>query len=177
MFNGVQLININLDNLDDRFAKIITKLYSKLLFNYTTSRNPRGKFSVNIVLEEAHRYVQNDNDINIIGYNIFDRITKEGRKYGTLLTFITQRPSELSTTALSQCANYIVFRVFHPEDLNIVRSMSTNVSSETLEKIKGLNPGTAFCFGTGFKIPTLVMFTLPRPLPESTSLKISELWY
>lgn len=177
MFNGVQLININLDNLDDRFAKIITKLYSKLLFNYTTSRNPRGKFSVNIVLEEAHRYVQNDNDINIIGYNIFDRITKEGRKYGTLLTFITQRPSELSTTALSQCANYIVFRVFHPEDLNIVRSMSTNVSSETLEQIKGLNPGTAFCFGTGFKIPTLVMFTLPRPLPESTSLKISELWY
>ena len=177
MFNGVQLININLDNLDDRFAKIITKLYSKLLFNYTTSRNPRGKFSVNIVLEEAHRYVQNDNDINIIGYNIFDRITKEGRKYGTLLTFITQRPSELSTTALSQCANYIVFRVFHPEDLNIVRSMSTNVSSETLEKIKGLNPGTAFCFGTGFKISTLVMFTLPRPLPESTSLKISELWY
>ena len=177
MFNGVQLININLDNLDDRFAKIITKLYSKLLFNFTTSRNPRGKFSVNIVLEEAHRYVQNDNDINIIGYNIFDRITKEGRKYGTLLTFITQRPSELSTTALSQCANYIVFRVFHPEDLNIVRSMSTNVSSETLEKIKGLNPGTAFCFGTGFKIPTLVMFTLPRPLPESTSLKISELWY
>ena len=177
MFNGVQLININLDNLDDRFAKIITKLYSKLLFNFTTSRNPRGKFSVNIVLEEAHRYVQNDNDINIIGYNIFDRITKEGRKYGTLLTFITQRPSELSTTALSQCANYIVFRVFHPEDLNIVRSMSTNVSSETLEQIKGLNPGTAFCFGTGFKIPTLVMFTLPRPLPESTSLKISELWY
>ena len=177
MFNNTQLINVNLSFLDDRFAKVMTKLYSKLLFNYTTSREPRGQFSINIILEEAHRYVQNDNDINIIGYNIFDRITKEGRKYGTLLTFITQRPSELSTTALSQCANYIVFRVFHPEDLNIVRSMSTNVAGETLEQIKALNPGTAFCFGTGFKIPTLVMFGLPNPLPESTSLKISELWY
>ena len=177
MFNGTQLVNINLSFLDDRFAKVMTKLYSKLLFNYTTTLEPRGKFSVNIILEEAHRYVQNDNDINVIGYNIFDRITKEGRKYGTLLTFITQRPSELSTTALSQCANYIVFRVFHPEDLNIVKSMSTNVAEETLEQIKALNPGTAFCFGTGFKIPTLVLFGLPSPLPESTSLKINELWY
>ena len=177
MFKDTQLVNVNLSYLDDRFAKVMTKLYSKLLFNYTTTREVRGQFSVNIILEEAHRYVQNDNDINVIGYNIFDRITKEGRKYGTLLTFITQRPSELSTTALSQCANYIVFRIFHPEDLNIVRSMSTNVAGETLEQIKALNPGTAFCFGTGFKIPTLVVFSLPNPLPESTSLKISDLWY
>ena len=177
MFQNTQLININLSYLDDRFAKVITKLFSKLFFEYTTNIIPRGSFSVNIILEEAHRYVQNDNDINVIGYNIFDRIAKEGRKYGTLLTFITQRPSELSKTALSQCANYIVFRVFHPEDLDIVRSMSTNVAMETLEQVKALNPGTAFCFGTGFKIPTLVMFDLPSPLPESTSLNISELWY
>ena len=177
MFQNTQLININLSYLDDRFAKVITKLFSKFFFEYTTNIIPRGSFSVNIILEEAHRYVQNDNDINVIGYNIFDRITKEGRKYGTLLTFITQRPSELSKTALSQCANYIVFRVFHPEDLDIVRSMSTNVAMETLEQVKALNPGTAFCFGTGFKIPTLVMFDLPSPLPESTSLNISELWY
>ena len=177
MFQNTQLININLSYLDDRFAKVITKLFSKLFFEYTTNIIPRGSFSVNIILEEAHRYVQNDNDINVIGYNIFDRITKEGRKYGTLLTFITQRPSELSKTALSQCANYIVFRVFHPEDLDIVRSMSTNVAMETLEQVKALNPGTAFCFGTGCKIPTLVMFDLPSPLPESTSLNISELWY
>ena len=177
MFQNTQLININLSYLDDRFAKVITKLFSKLFFEYTTNIIPRGSFSVNIILEEAHRYVQNDNDINVIGYNIFDRITKEGRKYGTLLTFITQRPSELSKTALSQCANYIVFRVFHPEDLDIVRSMSTNVAMETLEQVKAFNPGTAFCFGTGFKIPTLVMFDLPSPLPESTSLNISELWY
>ena len=177
MFGSTQLINIDLSYLDDRFAKIITKLFSKLLFNYTTKLISRGKFSVNIILEEAHRYVQNDNDINIIGYNIFDRITKEGRKYGTLLTFITQRPSELSTTALSQCSNFIVFRVFHPRDLEIVRSMSTNVSLETISQIKSLNPGTAFCFGVVFKIPTLVMFDLPNPLPESTSLKVNELWY
>ncbi len=172
-----QLININLSNVDDRFAKILTKLYSKLFFTYTTKLNPRGSFSINIILEEAHRYVQNDNDINIIGYNIFDRITKEGRKYGTLLTFITQRPSELSSSSLSQCSNFIVFRIFHPKDLEIVKGISTNLTEEGVEKLKTLNPGTAICFGTGFKIPLIVKMELPVPLPESTSLKINGLWY
>lgn len=177
LFSNIQLIDIDLSYLDDRFAKTITKLYSKLLFNYTTGLEKRGSFSINIILEEAHRYVQNDNDINIIGYNVFDRITKEGRKYGTLLTFITQRPSELSITALSQCTNFIVFKMFYPKDLEIVRNMSINVAESTIEQIKTLNPGTAFCFGSGFKMPLLVDFLLPNPMPESTSLKINKLWY
>ncbi len=177
MFLNNQLVNINLSYFDDKFAKTITKLYSKLLFNYTTHLTNRGEVSFNIILEEAHRYVQNDSDVEIIGYNIFDRITKEGRKYGTLLTFITQRPSELSTTALSQCANFIVFRMYHPKDLEIVRSMSTNVSATTIEQVKSLNPGTAFAFGTGFKIPTLIVFDLPKPMPESTSINIANIWF
>lgn len=174
---NVQLIDINLSHVDDRFAKVLTKLFSKLFFNYTNRLQKRGSFPINIILEEAHRYVQNDNDINIIGYNIFDRITKEGRKYGTLLTFITQRPCELSSTALSQCSNFIVFRIFHPNDFEIVKNISTNVDMESLEKLKTLNSGTCLAFGTGFKIPLLVNLKLPSPMPESTSLKLSELWY
>ena len=174
---NVQLIDINLSHVDDRFAKVLTKLFSKLFFNYTNRLQKRGSFPINIILEEAHRYVQNDNDINIIGYNIFDRITKEGRKYGTLLTFITQRPCELSSTALSQCSNFIVFRIFHPNDFEIVKNISTNVDIESLEKLKTLNSGTCLAFGTGFKIPLLVNLELPSPMPESTSLKLSELWY
>lgn len=177
MFIKNNLVNIDLCDIDDDFAKVLTKIYSKLLFNYTTSLEKRGSLSFNIILEEAHRYVQNDNDINIIGYNIFDRITKEGRKYGTLLTFITQRPSELSTTSLSQCANFIVFRVFHPADLEIVRTMSTNVSMANIEQIKSLSPGSAFAFGVGFKIPILVNFELPNPIPESTSVNVKNIWF
>lgn len=177
LFNQTQIINIDLSNLDDHFAKTLTKLLSKLMFNYTTSINNRGYYAINIILEEAHRYVQNDNDINVIGYNIFDRITKEGRKYGTMLTFITQRPSELSTTALSQCANFIAFRITHPNDLNMVKSISSNVSIETIEQLKSLNPGTALCFGNGFKIPTMIKFNLPSPMPISSSVDISNIWY
>ena len=105
-----------------------------------------------IILEEAHRYVQNDNDINTIGYNIFDRITKEGRKYGVILGLITQRPSELSNTALSQCSNYLVLRMFHPADLEIVKNITHSISETDVERLKTLRPGVALCFGNAFNI-------------------------
>ena len=56
----------------------------------------------------------NDIDKEMLGYNIFERITKEGRKYAVLLGLISQRPSELSTTALSQCSNFLMFKLLHP---------------------------------------------------------------
>ena len=172
-----QIINMNLNYIDERFAKILTKIFTKMFFDYTTDLEHRASFPVHIILEEAHRYVQNDSDIHVLGYNIFDRITKEGRKYGVLLGLITQRPSELSNTALSQCSNFIAFRMFHPDDLTIISNISSNVSLETVEKLKSLVPGTAMVFGTSFKLPLLVKLELPDPMPQSTSVDIKNLWY
>ncbi len=172
-----QLVNMNFSHIDDRFAKVLTKIYAKLFFNYATKLDVRASFPIHIILEEAHRYVQNDSDLNIIGYNIFDRITKEGRKYGVILGFITQRPSELSTTSLSQCSNFLVFRMFHPEDLNIISSMSANVTTETIEKLKTLRPGTAMAFGTAFKVPVIAKLDLPDPMPESTNVDLTNSWF
>ncbi len=172
-----QIINMNLNYIDERFAKILTKIYTKMFFDFTTELEHRASYPIHIILEEAHRYVQNDNDIDILGYNIFDRITKEGRKYGVLLGLVTQRPSELSNTALSQCSNFIAFRMFHPEDLRIISNISSNVSEETVEKLKNLTPGTAMVFGVSFKLPLLTKLELPNPMPQSTSVNIKELWY
>ena len=174
---NVQLVDVNLSFIEDSFAKCLTKIFSRVFFEHTTSLQNRGSFPIHIVLEEAHRYVQNDSDINVLGYNIFDRITKEGRKYGTILGFVTQRPNELSKTALSQCSNFVVFRLFYPEDLEIVKGISSNVTDETLEKIKTLKPGMGLVFGTAFKVPLLVKFSLPNPMPISTSIKIDKVWY
>ena len=65
----------------------------------------------------------------------------------------------------------------HPKDFEIVKNISTNITEETLEKLKTLNPGTALVFGSGFKIPLLVSLDLPTPMPESTSLSLDKLWY
>ena len=133
-----QIIDFNINYVDDRFAKALTKIYSKLLFDYSTSLKRRASLPFHIILEEAHRYVQNDMDVEILGYNIFERITKEGRKYGVILGLISQRPSELSETVLSQGANFLIFRMLHPVDLKYISEMVPNMTDEILTKLKKL---------------------------------------
>ena len=172
-----QIININISYLDDRFAKTICKIYSKLLFDFTSKLSDRGSFPVHLILEEAHRYVQNDSDIKILGYNIFDRIAKEGRKYGVILGLISQRPSELSETALSQCSDFLIFKMQHPYDVSFIRQMVPNITDEIVEKMKGLQPGTCIAFGSAFKLPVIVKLEMPQPQPLSQNVDISRLWY
>ncbi len=172
-----QIINFNINYIDDRLAKTITKIYAKLLFDYSKNMEQKASFPFHIILEEAHRYVQNDNDIYLLGYNIFDRITKEGRKYGVLLGLITQRPSELSETAISQCSNFLIFKVQHPKDVGYIKEMVPNITEEEIKKIKMLPPGMCMAFGSGFKLPVLVKFALPNPEPNSRSANITETWF
>lgn len=172
-----QVINLELSELDERFAAVITKLLSKIFFDFATTLEQRASFPIHMIVEEAHRYIKDDKDTSVIGYNIFDRITKEGRKYGVILGVITQRPSELSPTVLSQCSNFLVFRMFYPKDLEIVSSISSNMSIELMEKVKTLRPGSAIAFGGAFKLITLIDFNLPKPKPESSNINISEVWY
>ena len=172
-----QIINFNINYIDDRLAKTITKIHSKLLFDYAKSLEKKATYPFHIVLEEAHRYVQNDNDTYLLGYNIFDRITKEGRKYGVLLGLITQRPSELSETAISQCSNFLIFKVQHPKDVNYIKEMVPNITEETVKKIKLLPPGMCMAFGSGFKVPVIVKFDMPNPAPNSASCDITNSWF
>ena len=139
-----QIINFNINYIDDRFAKVIVKIYSKLLFDYIVKLPKRASMPFHIVLEEAHRYVQDDIDRKILGYNIFDRIAKEGRKYGILLGLISQRPSELSETAVSQCFNFAVFKMFHPADIKFISSAISGMSDAMMNRIKILNCRVCF---------------------------------
>jgi len=172
-----QVVNFNINYVDDRFAKNLVKIYSKFLFDYTVSLNQRTSMPFHIVLEEAHRYVQNDSDVNILGYNIFERITKEGRKYGLLLGIVSQRPSELSETTISQCSNFLVFKMFHPKDLQFIKDIISSADITVTNKIKTLHPGTCIMFGTAFKMPTIAILDRPNPEPLSQSCDINKTWY
>ncbi len=177
MGEPVQIINMNFNFIEERFAKILTKLYSKLFFQYVANLEPRGSYPIHIILEEAHRYVTKDNDDEIIGYNIFDRITKEGRKYGIILGLVTQRPSELSVTALSQCSNFIIFRMFHPNDIKIISSISTSITEKDLKQLRLLRSGYALVYGSAFPIPIITKLDFPDPAPNSFNIKITDSWY
>lgn len=172
-----QIINFNINYVDDRFAKSITKIFSKFLFDYAKGMSKRTTLPFHIVLEEAHRYVQNDNDVALLGYNIFERITKEGRKYGIMLGLISQRPSELSETTLSQCSNFLIFKMLHPRDIDYIKEIVPNITAEVVKRLRILQPGTCIAFGNAFKVPVIVKFEMPNPAPTSESCDVSKIWF
>lgn len=171
-----QIVNFNLEDADDRLSKTIVKIYAKLFFDFTKRLNERASIPFHLVLEESHRYVQNDNDNFLLGYNIFERIAKEGRKFGMLLFLISQRPVELSETVISQCSNFLIFKMTHPRDLEYMEKMLPNMSAEIMEKQKSLQPGTCVAFGRAFSIPMIVKMPLPNPEPYSTNADIVGRW-
>ena len=172
-----QIINFNINYVDDRIAKVITKILSRMLFIKASETKPRGSHAYHIIIEEAHRYVQKDSDIELLGYNIFERISKEGRKYGVFLALITQRPSELSDTCVSQCANFIILRIVHPVDLKYIKEMIPNISEEVVSQLKNLKAGNCIAFGQAFKVPTVMYFELPNPSPLSNNVDLKSVWY
>lgn len=171
-----QMVNFNLDDVDDDFAKVITKIYSRLVFEFAKGLKDRASIPFHIVVEEAHRYIQNDTDRFLIGYNIFERIAKEGRKYGVLLGLISQRPVELSDTVISQCSNFLIFKMNHPTDVDYIRKMVPNISDEIVEKQKTLQAGTCLGFGMAFKIPLICKLEMPNPAPWSGNCDVVTVW-
>lgn len=171
-----QIINFNLEDVEDWFAKVVVKLYTKMLFNFAKRLKARASIPFHIFVEEAHRYVQNDGDVELIGYNIFERAAKEGRKYGLIFNLISQRPVEISDTVISQCANFLIFKITHPRDLDYITKMLPNISADIVEKQKTLQPGTCMAFGGAFKIPTIVRMKMPDPAPSSSSCDVYNTW-
>lgn len=171
-----QIININLEDIDDVYAKVIVKIFCRLLFEYSKALEKRASIPFHLFLEEAHRYIQKDNDTFLIGYNIFDRIAKEGRKYGVILDIISQRPVEISDTVIAQCSNFLIFKMTHPLDIKYIEEMLPNISSDIVEKQKVLQPGTCVGFGGAFKIPMIVKLEMPNPMPYSSNCDVSSCW-
>ena len=171
-----QIVNFNLEDVDDRFARSIVKIFGRLFLRYTRSLSDRASFPIHMILEEAHRYVIENDDKKILGYNIFERIAKEGRKYGLIMDLITQRPTELSSNVISQCANFIIFKINHPQDLDYIAASVPNMSEDIVEKQKTLQPGTCIAFGKIFKIPMIVKMEKANPEPSSSNCQIFNNW-
>ena len=171
-----QIINFNLEDIDDRLAKTMVKIYSKMLFTFTKYLPSRGSIPFHILLEESHRYVQNDTDNYLLGYNIFERIAKEGRKFGLIINLVSQRPVELSETVISQISNFLIFKMTHPRDLEYIKKMLPNMSAEIMEKQKSLQPGMCVAFGKAFKVPMIIKLPLPNPEPHSSNVDVVKIW-
>ena len=171
-----QIINVNLEGIDDNLAKVIVKILSKMLFDFAKSRTDRASIPFHLFIEEAHRYVVKDNDVFLLGYNIFERIAKEGRKYGVILDLVSQRPVEISDTVVSQMSNFLILKMTHPKDLEYIEKLLPNISGDVIDKLNSLQPGTLVAFGNAFKIPLLIKMDMPDPTPYSSNCDIVNRW-
>ena len=173
-----QVIIIDLNSANDEMVEVISCVLSRLIFEKLREAKDRNKFPVNLVLEEAHRYISKDagkvfGDAN----RIFERIAKEGRKYGMFLLVSSQRPSELSKTVLSQCSNFIVHRIQNPEDLSHIRQITPHISETILRRMPSIPTQHALIFGHAVNLPTTFKVNEAEPKPKSDNNEISRNWF
>jgi hypothetical protein len=127
-----------------------------------------------IVLEEAHNYLKAGE--NSISSRAVQSIAKEGRKYGVGLALVTQRPSELDETVLSQCGTIIALRMNNTKDRGHIRSAIQDELQTMIDLLPSLRTGEGIISGEGVKIPSRVQFYKLLNAPKSSDPIVSEKW-
>jgi len=174
----IQIIIIDLSMYQDEIIEVISSVLSRILFEGLQRAKPRNEYPVHIIIEEAHRYISEKDSENVFqAKKIFERIAKEGRKYGMSLIISSQRPSELSKTVLSQCSNYIVHRIMNPEDLLYIKRMTPYISEEILNELPYVPRQQALIFGSAVNMPMMFKVREARPKPKSDDNEITKHWY
>lgn len=173
-----QITIIDLNSVEDEVVEVISCVITRMIFERLKDLPGRNTFPVNLVLEEAHRYIAERKTSHFGEANkIFERVAKEGRKYGLFLVVSSQRPSELSKTVLSQCSNFIVHRIQNPDDLNHIRQMTPHISTNILYRLPSVPTQHALVFGSSVQIPTLFRVNDASPLPNSANSDIIKHWF
>ena len=136
-----------------------------------------------LVMEEAHsfihRYSDTDTDsANKLCAKVFEKIAREGRKYGMGLLVSSQRPAELSATVLSQCNSFILHRIVNDRDQEMVRKMVPDNMGNLLNELPQLPTNKAILLGSVVTVPTIVDITeLPREKrPRSETPSFWDVW-
>lgn len=186
--NGAERKNVvivDLSLLASEVLENVTALIGRLLLEFlqrfesdTKAKIARGSFPVVLILEEAQNYIKEKrgNDDESISREVFERIAREGRKYGLGLVVASQRPSELSRTVLSQCNSFIVHRLQNPEDLRYFRDIVPGIYDQLLGQLPALAPRNALVLGECTQAPALIYMREANPTPKSKDPKFYEKW-
>lgn len=133
---------------------------------------------MHFIFDEAHQYIrENFQEERLQSLDVFEKIAREGRKFGLFMIVISQRPSELSQTVLSQCNNYILHRIRNSVDLEFMKRSIPYITGHQLTRLSFLKSGTAILVGEAFSIPIELEILADEKItiPSKTYLP-SELW-
>jgi thymidylate kinase len=171
-----QITIIDVSQLPFEVLETVTALLGRIILDFVSYFIPenRGKYPIVIVLEEAQNYIAEKNDS--IAKTVFERIAREGRKYGISLIVCSQRPSELSKTVLSQCNSFIIHRLQNPEDQKYIRGLISSANADILDQLPIIPQQHAIITGDCVRTPIQVRIDDVNPTPNSHNPKYVENW-
>lgn len=174
---SVQMTIIDLSGLPSEVLSVIVGVLCRLAFEYKYWDKDPNTLPLTLVLEEAHNYLPRADDArHRICLDRAERIAKEGRKYGVNMLVVSQRPSEVSETVLSQCGNFVVLRLTNPSDQAYVRRLLPDFLAVAVDMLPYLRTGEAVLSGEAVEIPTRVRVTRPDPPPRSNDVRYRDGW-
>lgn len=162
-----QITIVDVSQLPYEVLETVTALLGRLIIEFVSNFLPdqRGKYPIVIVLEEAQNYIAEKSES--VAKKVFERIAREGRKYGISLVVCSQRPSELSKTVLSQCNSYIIHRLQNPEDQKYIRELVSSANADILDQLPIIPQQHAIITGDCVRTPIQVKIDDVIPTPNS----------
>ena len=158
---------------------VVTGVFARLLYDVQFWMQPEKRTPFVFVCDEAHLYLPVREDADAVekqSLYSFERIAKEGRKYGVSLLVVSQRPSDVSRTILSQCNNFLILRLTNDQDQNVVRRLMPDSLAGVLDGLPLLDTGEALLLGDAILLPARIKLKFPAIEPLSQTRNFWQEW-
>ncbi|AQW92929.1 ATP-binding protein [Elizabethkingia anophelis] len=175
--SGVKIIDFS--EVPSDVLPLVIGLISRLIFSVQQWTNKENRHPIALFCDEAHLYIPertNQDSASELGLKNFERIAKEGRKYGVNLTVISQRPSEVNRTVLSQCNNFISLRLSNADDQAVIKKLLPDNLAGLTDSLPILDIGEALVVGDASLLPTRINISEPRIKPQSATINFWQEW-
>lgn len=174
---GKRMTVIDLSGIPFEAVGVVVSVISRVVYEFNFWNPDRRQFPILMVLEEAHNYIPNRPEARFsAARNAVERLSKEGRKYGIGIMIVSQRPKDLSETAISQCNTFVAMRLTNPEDQNYVRRLVPDSLAGLMDMLPSLRTGEALIVGDSVVMPTRVLIDFPEPEPKSADVDFARYW-
>lgn len=175
--SGVKIIDFS--EVPSDVLPLVIGLVARIVFTVQQWTTKENQHPICLLCDEAHLYIPertNQDSASELGLKSFERIAKEGRKYGVSLTVISQRPAEVNRTVLSQCNNFISLRLANAEDQAVIKRLLPDNLAGLTEVLPILDIGEALIVGDASLLPTRVLISEPAIKPDSATIKFWKEW-
>lgn len=174
---GIKIIDFS--EVPSDVLPLMVSLLAQIVFSTSLWTKSDQRHPIAIMCDEAHLYIperMNADSSDAVAVEIFERIAKEGRKYGIGLVVISQRPSEVNRTVLSQCNNVVAMRLTNGDDQSVIKRLLPDSLGSFGDLLPVLDIGEALVVGDASLLPTRVRIAEPKMKPDSQTVAFWDRW-